>query len=1053
MLAALFAPLPALAGDITISSSITQSEVAGNGTGATGNTPFDNSSAALSNNSVTVEGTGSVTGSVYGGASEGTLPTSETATGNRVIIESGGSVTGVVNGGRLDTANTVDGTVSGNTVESAGTVGDTLSGGFNLNGKIGTATGNSVTISGGSAVTVNGGHSETDGNAAIATSNTVTISGGMVTGEVRGGNASITSGSGSATATGNTVKISGGTVTGNIYGGQAETTKAATVTGNTVTITTTSKTYANLYGGKITGGGTGDAFTDNELNLAAGNTITSVQNFNTVNFTSAGNAGITLLDTTATGATGNPLVTLNTNAYNVSMAGELSGTGGIDKTGTGTLTLSGVASYTGATTVSEGTLVGNIANNTNLTIAGGATYQTGGAARTVSVLSGAGNLTNADGLTAQSGTFSGVISGNGSLTKTSAGTLTLSGANTFSGGTTVSAGTLQIGNGGTTGSIVGNITNNANVTFNRSNALTYSGDMDGTGSLTKTGAGTLTLSGTNSYTGGTTVSAGTLAGDADSLQGDILNNATVEFNQATAGTYGGILSGTGSLTKTGSGTLTLSGTNTYTGLTEVKAGTLELDGASATFSNKLALYDGTEFRLSNSAVAALSQLDVRGSATYTGNLDTAGGVMSFYVPAAMTSGGTLLTVIGDADISGATVQMTIDGTPIALQTGDTLTLLDATGSLTGTPANTSAHGRTMQGITVIHNYDFELTTNAQQLTATVSSTNDELNPQTKSLSEGYLSGVTFVNQGADFAAGKGMEAAVKMAKAGLGRGAFAAISGGTSRYKTGSHVDVDGFSLMAGLSWGKTTLSAGRVTLGAFLEYGKGNYDTYNSFSNAAKVHGKGDLKQYGAGILGRFDAAASQTGNWYAEASLRAGRIDNDYGSSDLRDSQGRKAEYSAESAYASVHLGTGYVWKLTEKSTFDLYGKAFWTRQEGDSVRLSTGEEVKFEDADSMRLRLGGRLSYTHTLNDRFAYALLSDRLTPYVGLAWEHEFDGKAKAKTNGYNIDSPNLKGNTGVAEIGFVLNSATLPLSLDLGVQGYGGQRKGVTGSVRMKFEF
>ena len=67
-------------------------------------------------------------------------------------------------------------------------------------------------------------------------------------------------------------------------------------------------------------------------------------------------------------------------------------------------------------------------------------------------------------------TYAGVISGTGSLTQAGTGTLTLTGANTYTGGTTISAGTLQLGNGGTTGSVAGNITDNAALAFNLSNA-------------------------------------------------------------------------------------------------------------------------------------------------------------------------------------------------------------------------------------------------------------------------------------------------------------------------------------------------------------------------------------------------------------------------------------------------------------------------------------------------------------------------------------------------------------------------------------------------------
>src|SRR5262249_30053190 len=104
-------------------------------------------------------------------------------------------------------------------------------------------------------------------------------------------------------------------------------------------------------------------------------------------------------------------------------------------------------------------------------------------------------------------TLSAAVSGIGTLSKPGARTLILSGTNAFAAGTGIMNGTLQIGNGGFTGSIAGDIPNNAALVFNRAGALTYAGVIDGTGTVTQAGSGILTLSGANLYTGATAVNA------------------------------------------------------------------------------------------------------------------------------------------------------------------------------------------------------------------------------------------------------------------------------------------------------------------------------------------------------------------------------------------------------------------------------------------------------------------------------------------------------------------------------------------------------------------
>jgi outer membrane autotransporter protein len=337
------------------------------------------------------------------------------------------------------------------------------------------------------------------------------------------------------------------------------------------------------------------------------------------------------------------------------------------------------------------------------------------------------------------------------------------------------------------------------------------------------------------------------------------------------------------------------------------------------------------------------------------------------------------------------------------------------------------------------------------------------NEQSKALSEGFVSGMAQVNQGADLVAmagiaeaaratgtrssdqpagtdseGTGGESSGGQAATGPAINSFGAISAGQTRYNSGSHVDVESFSLLAGLALG-TEVKPGHLTLGAFFEYGLGSYDTYNSFSHAADVHGSGDVYHLGGGILGRLDFNQTGPGHFYSEASVRAGGVHNKYNS--IIASQ--LANYESSSAYYGLHLGAGYVWNIGPDVSLDTGAKVFWTRQEGEEVTLSSGDRVEFEASDSLRLRLGGRLSY-----DGLAV------IRPYVGAAWEHEFEGQANANSRGFTIDAPSLSGDSAIGELGLVFKpSAVLPLSLDLGVQGYAGKREGISGSVQITWEF
>jgi fibronectin-binding autotransporter adhesin len=169
----------------------------------------------------------------------------------------------------------------------------------------------------------------------------------------------------------------------------------------------------------------------------------------------------------------------------------------------------------------------------------------------------------------------------GGLTVNSHGTLTLTGASTYTGPTTVSAGTLQIGNGGTSGSLSGDslIINNAALVFDRNDAVTCDSAISGTGSLTQAGAGTLTLTAANTYTGDTTVRAGALTIPAGSTGG--LGSTGAAFNLA-----GGMGDQFGATLNLDGGTLvarTVAATTTGVNILNLNGGTIVAGASNPTF--------------------------------------------------------------------------------------------------------------------------------------------------------------------------------------------------------------------------------------------------------------------------------------------------------------------------------------------------------------------------------------------------------------------------------------------------------------------------------------
>ena len=319
----------------------------------------------------------------------------------------------------------------------------------------------------------------------------------------------------------------------------------------------------------------------------------------------------------------------------------ISGGGEVFKRGSGELILVNDQTYLGTTTVESGSLRIGLGGTTG-SLAGDVQVQAG--ARLI--FDRADNAVHATG-----------ISGAGTVTKNGAGVLALTADAMHTGGTVVNAGSLQIGAGGTSGALAGDVVlnGNASLIFNRSDDLTLSGIISGRGTLVQAGGGSTLLQGANTFTGDTVALSGWIAADGNSRFGTgelILDGGGFRYQQAfddlrgvRLGSHGGamdtngfdvrfdnFISGAGRFDKTGTGSLILTGLIAASDVS-VSEGVLEV-GNGGTRGSLLANVDiGTAGTLSFNRADPFSfagilsgdgRLQSRGSGLFTLAQDNAG---------------------------------------------------------------------------------------------------------------------------------------------------------------------------------------------------------------------------------------------------------------------------------------------------------------------------------------------------------------------------------------------------------------------------------------------
>ncbi len=494
-------------------------------------------------------------------------------------LASGTGVGGVVVNGDVTTALTINTAIQAQNDLTFANYSTAPSAALNINGALTTsATGRQLVLAGNGRVTIGGSISAGFANLVKTNAGAVWLTNANAftgTVDIQNGSLVVTNSGALGTASGNTTVTSGATLA--LAGG----------------VNFTSAEIVHLAGnGETNASGALDVADNSAVSFSGLIEMDAAARFGS----GAGSGTLTLassVDTTA-GAFALTFAGSGTTIMN----GAITGAGAFTKTGTGTLRLNGLASHTGTTTVSQGTLI------TNLAALPGAIVNTGTIIFDEVIDRTATN--NWGG-------------GTGTYIKQGAATLTIGGAMTTTGALDLEGGTLKLGaselfsssldltvNTGASldlnafsesvGPVVlagGNIVNSTGTSAQFLAGTSYdvrsgtvSARLGGPGALTKTTGGTVTLSGANTFTGGTTVQGGTLE-----LAGSLSSSVTVEGGTLTLGSATGARTVTGSLTANAAGTLrvringTTAGTQydqlrlTNAASTVALAGTLDLVAA------------------------------------------------------------------------------------------------------------------------------------------------------------------------------------------------------------------------------------------------------------------------------------------------------------------------------------------------------------------------------------------------------------------------------------------------------------------------------------------
>lgn len=895
----------------------------------------------------------------------------------------------------------------------------------------GTAAGNTVTLTNAKDTSSYGGWAV----AGDAANNKIIISGGTGT-SATGGH------SNAGAASGNNVKVTDSeieyrVVGGEIFTGSAPgTTATGSASGNSIELV--NSVTNTVYGGRV--GGTFDVSTGDSSAVAEGDATNNTVTIESLK-TSAGSVKLEQV-------------------YGGTVIGKGSANGNkviLGKPGAGAVSMTDVQRlYGGGSKIGSSSLKGGDANNNTIEIKGNVTLGLSNTSSGGTTIYGgyaaageaSGNKITVDQGATVKAYF--IYGGNSSSSSDSGLSLTKNNQVIISGDVTVGnsiAGGFATGKSGVAGSVAQG--NKVEVTVGGKVTGAIRGGISAYGSAnenTVNVAGTVTGMVTGGHANGSGNNAGTANSNQITVSGTA-GNAVVGGWSAAGSAQANRIEITGTATVTG----TIYGGYAGGGSSNIDSNSILIE--SVTIGGDIyGGYTAGSGNANNNSITIRGAVDLSGRTIYggdsssgnakTGNTlrfeNTGGNIKAIknidvLGVSALADNSKVLTITNGVadDLANTTVKLVASDS--GLRVGQQITLVQAnSGVIVGT--TTLDQATLKKNTNAFISYDFEEVAGLSDKIAVVVTGKEADTANARALAESRIAGVALLNQSSDLLIDQGF-GAVKFNGEGVVKDTygFATTGGSSIRYNTGSFVKTNGFSLIAGLAQ-KTTVDNGVWHWGAFFENGHSNYSTHNDGVDGA-VRGDGDATYNGGGILARFDSA----GGMYGEASMRAGSIKNKFGGFAYN---GGTGSYEDRSTYYGAYLGLGQQRQLSKNTSLDIYGKYFYTHQQGSDFEV-LGEQVTTAAVKSSRMQLGGRL--TKQVTAEVSY---------YGGVAWEYEFDGAADMAVAGADLAAPSLKGSSGIVEMGIRLKpSKTDKITLDLGAQGHFGKRRGFSGGLQINYSF